>query len=304
MKELPSKNRYLIIGSLALVFVGALALFISYSIYPPIHYQIHSRFSGRDTNKLTTFYDDVQYCGDKNERRQLDLYVPKDQTFGKSPLVVYVHGGGWSEGDRNNTIQKLYTPEFAAWGIGIATIDYRLSGEAPYPAQNDDVHCAMKYLVDNNAKYGYDKTKLVIMGDSAGGHLAAMEALRSADVVSFRSVIMLYGVSDLWNQIENYGDKNAVKYLGERAKEIADKNSPVYAKLDKAPPFLIIHGTNDTIVPSSESQAFYDKLRRYGVAATYIPVAGASHAFIGDDNYHEGLVRDRIMRFASTAVYE
>ncbi|MDB5177392.1 MAG: alpha/beta hydrolase [Candidatus Saccharibacteria bacterium] len=303
MKRFVFKKWYFIIFAVTFVAACVLGIVIAYNVYPPIHYQIKSRFTERDTSKLTTFYDDVQYCNDKNLRRQFDLYVPKDQRFGKSPLVVYVHGGGWSEGDRNNTIQKLYTPELAAWGIGIATIDYRLSGEAPYPAQNDDIHCAMKYLVDNSKKYGYDKTKIVIMGDSAGGHLAAMEALRKTDEVEFKGVIMLYGVSDLWNQIENYADKNAVKYLGDRAKETADKNSPLYANLSEAPPFLIVHGTNDTIVPSSESQAFYDKLRSKGISATYIPVAGASHAFIGSDSFHEQLVRDRIMQFASTEVY-
>lgn len=243
-------------------------------------------------------HQDVQYCGTTNSAQQLDLYVPKTRYWGTVPLVVHVHGGGWLYGDKVNGIEQRYAPLLASKGIAVATISYRLAEEAVYPAQNQDVHCAVQYLVDNAARYHLDSQNIGIMGDSAGGHLAAMEALDNRRQI--KAALMLYGVSDLWEQISHYKDTNAIHYLGEKNQLLANQASPYYADLRQAPPFLLIHGTDDSIVPASESHKFTRKLTSFENQATFIAVNGAEHAFIGGSDWHEARVRATIVNFFAT----
>jgi len=287
----------LLMAAVATVFVAVVT-----RVYAPVYYRYVAPFVSRDITQISHAYLNISYCNDIDVAQKLDLYTPNSRPFGDTPLLIYVHGGGWRAGNKQNAITKLYAPETVAHGIAFATVGYRLTGTVPYPAQNDDVRCAVSYLVAHAKQYGYDTTKIGIMGDSAGGHLAAMESLNPTEVVDYRAVIMLYGVSDLWNQIANYHDRNAVKYLGEKTKQLADKASPYHANLKNAPPYLIIHGMGDTIVPANESASFAEALEQQGVSVTYLPVIGASHAFVGGD-YHETFVRSRIMQFLLDHLY-
>lgn len=289
----------LVLGAAVLVVFGGLLWVRS---TPALYYDVASRVAGRDISKLATPYRNISYCGTPDLAQRLDLQLPKSQPFGAPPLVINIHGGGWRTGTRNNLVYRLYAPDFLARGIAVATVGYRLSGEAPYPAQNEDVHCAVRYLMTHAAAYGYDPSRVVIMGDSAGGHLAAMEVLRRG-AYQFRLVVMLYGVSDLRRQILYEHDTNAVRYLGAKARQLAQSNSPMYADLRHAPPFLIVHGTDDSIVPSDESKDFYEKLIAHGVNATYIPVSGAPHGFINAHDSHELEVRKQIMQLIVRHVY-
>jgi acetyl esterase/lipase len=254
-----------------------------------------------DIEEFSVAHRDLQYCDTTNPAQQLDLYVPKTRYWGSVPVVVHVHGGGWLYGDKVNGIEQRYAPLFASKGIAVATISYRLAEEAVYPAQNQDVQCAVQYLVENAARYNLDSAHIGIMGDSAGGHLAAMEALDNRRHI--KAALMLYGVSDLWEQIKYYNDTNAIHYLGEKNQQLANQASPYFADLRKTPPFLLIHGSADTIVPASESHKFANKLRGFENQATFISVNGAEHAFVGGNDWHEARVRASIVNFFATRLF-
>lgn len=249
---------------------------------------------------------DINYCNSTNPAQELDLFMPRHQGGVNTPVVIHVHGGGWMNGDKVNEIEQRYAPLLTQQGIAVATLSYRLSDEATYPAQNDDIHCAVTFLNDNADKYGLDMSRIGIMGDSAGGHLAAMEALRADTRDQVKGVLMLYGVSDLWEQIAqlNYTDTNAIHYLGQRDEDLAHQASPIYADLDNAPPFLLIHGTADTVVPASESANFSAKLIEHHNEASYMPVIGAGHGFIGGSDIHEQRVRGPIVDFFTDRLLE
>lgn len=242
---------------------------------------------------------DVAYCNTKNPSQTLDIYMPpkNDDTV---PLLVYIHGGGWNQGTKVNGIQAEYVSALNDINVGVASVGYRLSTEATYPAQNEDVACAAKHLFDQAGKYKVNAERVFIMGDSAGGHLAAMEVVR--DKHDYHAAILAYGVTDLWEQIQNHHDKNAVQYLGARSRELANKNSPYFADLADSPDFLIIHGTADTVVPVSESQRFADKLRKVGVYVEYIPIKGAVHGFFGTGDDSDRQARDAVIPFVTERI--
>ncbi len=126
---------------------------------------------------------------------ELDLYLP--QAGGPVPVVVHVHGGGWRRGSRREPLPVLgagFYDTLAAEGFAVAAIDYRLSGEARFPAQLEDVRTAISWVRDHAASYGLDADREFLWGDSAGGHLALLAALTGAKV---RGVVAWFPVTDL-----------------------------------------------------------------------------------------------------------
>lgn len=239
---------------------------------------------------------DVKYCDTTNPSQEYDLYTPATKSESAIPIVVHIHGGGWQEGTKNNGAATHFSSQLTQKNIAFASIDYRLANEATYPAQNEDVSCAIEHLQTNSAMYGIDPNNMIVMGDSAGGHLAALEGLDATND-HIKAVIMLYGVSDLWLQITKYTDTNAIHYLGKKDEKLAKQASPLYQDLRDAPPFLLVHGTKDTIVPASESEKFAKALKTAGRTATYIPVDGASHGFIDGDSNYAAQTRATVLMF-------
>lgn len=244
----------------------------------------------------TTQHKNVSYCNTSNPQQKYDLSVPTDRAKGTVPVVVYVHGGGWSEGNRSDGVADSYAKPLVQKGIAFASVDYRLSQEASYPAQNDDVSCAIQHLRNNATEYGIDPQRIILMGDSAGGQLVALEALKKNNQ-HIKAVVMLYGVSDLlWQIIEGRGG-NALNYLGGYNEKLARQASPVYQDLSQAPPFLLVHGSADITVPVEQSRYFTQQLRNFGREATYLEVVGAEHAFIGTDDPLEAQVKPKILQY-------
>lgn len=233
-------------------------------------------------------YNDVHYCGDLDARRQLDLYVPSTASSkNPAPLILYIHGGGWKEGTFRNGIDHYYPQFLLTKGIAFATIDYRLAPNATYPSQDTDSNCAYTFLMQHATKFGIRPTRIGIMGDSAGGQLAAMEALTGEAHNNTAAVALLYPVTDLWYQITEKDDRNALLYLGTRDEEIARRASPLFAPLTTTASFLLLHGESDTVVPISNSQRFYDRLIANGIDAQLITFPGAGHGFGDNANSKE-----------------
>lgn len=228
----------------------------------------------------------------------LDLYLPPAGPD-PAPLVVFLHGGGWLRGDRS-----MVSPSFASWqpgpltrlaaeGFAVASVDYRLSGEARFPAQLEDVSAAVDWLAGQAGQYGFDAGRIVLWGESAGAHLAALLGLRSAGS-AVRGVVDWYGPADLIALNEQVGaagaltedplDSREARLLGApvaQVPELARAASPLSHVRAGAPPFLIAHGTADRAVPFAQSEALAAALTEAGVGVRVEAVDGADHMWIG-----------------------
>jgi len=211
----------------------------------------------------------------------LDLYTPA-KGGGPKPLVIYVHGGGWMGGTSRNAAAYADFPavlaDLASRGYVVASLNYRLGGEARFPAATEDVDAAIRWLRAHAADYGIDKSRIAIWGGSAGGQLAALAATDCAPADGkgesdcVQAAAIWYGVFDV-PALPNGGPPY---FAGNGAKASA------VTFLDaKDPPFLLIHGTDDKTVPVAQSRAMAEKLRAIGVRSEYIELPGIDHSWIG-----------------------
>jgi len=223
---------------------------------------------------------------------ELDLYLP--QAGGPVPVIVHVHGGGWRRGSRRHPLPVLgadFYDSLAAQGFAVAAIDYRLSGEARFPAPLEDVRTAVGWVRDNAAAYGLDADRVFGWGDSSGGHLALLAALTGANV---RGVVAWFPVTDLMampSDVANVGgvadpgpESREAQFLGAPASSVPDlarQASPVTHVSADAPPILLIHGTVDDMVPAAQSIRLAEALGKAGATVELELVPGATHFWNG-----------------------
>jgi acetyl esterase/lipase len=242
---------------------------------------------------------------------QLDLWVPAGDA--PAPLVVWVHGGGFMFGDRRHLPETLRPNQvfdaLLAAGLAVATIDYRHALEAPFPAQLHDAKAAVRYLRAHADDLGISTARIGVMGESAGGHIAALVGLTAhrADLEGTHGVVGpssavdvvvdWYGVSDLTTMPRMTPPPHIVAKLepvmrtppedhllaGIDEATAADA-SPVTHVTAGAPPFLLVHGTTDWLVPYAQSEQLEAALTAAGVPVRLVPVQGAEHIFTGHDD--------------------
>ncbi|MBI4788346.1 MAG: alpha/beta hydrolase [Chloroflexi bacterium] len=236
---------------------------------------------------------DVTYCTAGGVALKMDIYPPKSLNGKPAPVVVYVHGGGWRSGDKDSGAGIRDLPELARRGYLVASINYRLAPEHKWPAQIQDVKCAIRYLRANAATYNLDPNRIGAIGGSAGGHLVAMLGVtdKSAgfDVGEYldqssrvQAVVDLFGPSDLTAS----GFIQSQAKLGKEVFGVTSPRDPILAQASPVtyitkddPPFLILQGDQDTTVPPAQSQELYDRLQAAGVPATLVMVKNAGHSF-------------------------
>ena len=243
-------------------------------------------------------YPDVVYSQVNGYRPMtLDLYVPPKGKAAR-PLVIYVHGGGWTGGTSRNAAAYANFPavlaDLAARGYVVASVNYRLSGEARFPAAIDDVQAAIRWLRAHAGEYGIDKSRVAIWGGSAGGQLAGLaatechagDAKTESDCV--QSAVLWYPVTDfgaLPQRAPPNGQPDAPNaYLGCRMSDCADTiraASPIAHVDAKDPPTLLIQGTDDKTVPVTQSRSMAARLKAAGVKSDFIEMPGFDHSFIG-----------------------
>lgn len=239
---------------------------------------------------------DVVYETVPGYRPQIvDIYVPA--TPGPHPLVLYIHGGGWRAGHTRHSGALADFPKvlaaLAAEGFTVASLEYRLSEEARFPAQLQDANAALRFLRAHAQDYKIDPARVGVWGGSAGGHLAALTATTCRDTAldpaaandgCVQAAVTWYGVFDFAAMAATPDGNAAGKSLlgcSDGCDEKIRQVSPV-AHIDaKDPPFLLIHGTDDKVVPVAQSHLGEAALRKAGVPVEAIYIDGVDHSFIG-----------------------
>ncbi len=242
-------------------------------------------------------FHDVPYVTGGSVRQRLNLFLPPPAPgAAKLPLIVYIHGGGWQAGSKDQTTPS----QWVSRGYAYASLDYRFSQDAIYPAQIEDCKAAIRWLRAHAADYGYDPTRIGVRGESAGGHLVALlgttgqtrrfdvgENLDQSSAVS--CVVDWFGPSDFlhWDDSvpgllirADKPDSYISKLLGGLVKdrqELAHAASPIEFVDAHSAPFLIVHGDKDNKVPLSQSQTLDAALKKAGVESALIVVPGGGH---------------------------
>ena len=217
---------------------------------------------------------------------ELDLHVPAGP--GPFPIVVWIHGGGWREGGRRvlpDTIEPCgFHERLVRRGYAVADVDYRLSLEAQFPAQLEDVQAAIAWLRRHGGGLRLDTGRLATFGESAGGHLAALAGLLGRDDTAVGAVVNWYGAVDLDIGDPDDPTSSPAVLLGgaiSGRRDFARWASPLTRVHAGAPPFLNMHGTADVVVPYEQSARLAAALRSVGVRCDLHPVPDAGHCFEG-----------------------
>ena len=247
---------------------------------------------------------DIIYAQVNEHDLNLDIYLP--DSVENAPLLVYIHGGGWLRGSKD----ELPTDAFIKAGYAVASVEFRTSSVAMFPAQIHDIKAALRYLRGNADEYGFDASRIGIYGTSSGGHLVSVIAVsngnakmegvlgvhldQSSDV---QAVVSYYGASNL-TSILNQSTPHGLSvrsaaldlFIGgqpEDLPELARLASPVFHVDPNSAPLLMLHGDQDPQMPINQSHEMHHAYQQQGVEVQFEVVHGAAHGgphFVTDAN--------------------
>lgn len=241
---------------------------------------------------------DIEFVPRGSETLAMDAFIPDGP--GPFPAAIWIHGGGFVAGDKKPHPKSLFDPlEQKGWAW--FSVNYRLAPVHPFPAQTDDVEAAVAYIKAHKADFKIDPKRLVLIGASAGGHLASFVGAHHGKGNDVAAVVPFFGEHDLVDRvhpkgpcmvdgrvIENPGpmclSPGLEKFLGITAKspnapEVVRKASPVTYVRKKMPAYLLIHGTKDFNVPYEQSERMLDAMKKAGARCELIRVEGGGHGF-------------------------
>ena len=256
-------------------------------------------------------HTNLAYVNSGHERQVLDLTLPASKTTQKPPLVVFIHGGGWQNGSKDGApIGPLVEAGFAT-----AAINYRLSRHARFPAQIYDCKAAIRWLRAHGDEYGYDGSRIGVWGTSAGGHLVALLGT-SGDVTALegnlgetgissrvQAVCDHFGPTDFLKMDEQAGSQGQIKHdepkspesllIGgpiQEMRETVQSASPLSYVTADDPPFFIVHGDQDRLVPVQQSERLHQLLTEAKVESKLKIVKGAGHGQFKDPTVRTSLI--------------
>ncbi len=250
-------------------------------------------------SRAVRVHRDIDYWGDGARRHRLDVYQSRLAPPGPAPVMVYIHGGAWMIGEKREQGKPMMY-ELVARGWVCVAINYRLSPKATWPEHIVDAKRAVAWVKEHIDRYGGDPAFVAVSGGSAGGHLCALLALSAGDPAfqpgfedadtSVQAAVPFYGVLDLTSSPDGaaiFGpglrkmlEKKVMKVKESEHPELFRDASPTYRVQAEAPPFFVLQGVNDTLVPVESARVFVERLRavsRSPVAYAELPLA--QHAF-------------------------
>lgn len=220
---------------------------------------------------------DLRYR-DSFRQCSLDIYWPEGgcekMPIQPAPVYVFVHGGSWVAGSKDfiRLYEQTLIEPLRQHGVVVVSIGYRFVWQTPFPNLSKDIHTAMEYLRRESGTYRLDMNRVVIHGQSAGAHLAMLEALRYPEGI--RLIVNEFGPADL---VAFQKDQPAVCIVSER---IRRQESPTEWVSAEMPPMIIWHGDADTMVPISQSEILITRIREAGGRVTLRVVPGADHGYL------------------------
>lgn len=262
---------------------------------------------------------DIEYATVEDQRLLLDLYLPAAQKdAARVPLVIWVHGGAWRAGSKKDMPLGFLLPR----GYAIASVDYRLSPVAKFPAQVHDIKAAIRFLRASRHKYGFDSERVAIAGSSAGGHLAALVGVTNGHAAlegtvgdhadqssSVQAIVDLYGPTNfhtILKQSTPHGLSVRVPAfelllggLPEQNRELASLASPVAHVDANDPPLLMLHGDQDPQVPINQSHELDGAYQTAGASSRLVVVHGGAH---GGPQFFDDARQQRISEFLDRVV--
>lgn len=246
-------------------------------------------------NYAVTVERALEYAGGDGAAQLMDLYIPETGSRAV-PVVIWLHGGGWFTGDR--TLAPDLSATAARTGLAFASIEYRLSGEATFPAPLDDVIAAIRHLRAHGRPMGLDGEHIGLWGASAGAHLAVLASLTASSgtdgspydarvscvaacypPVDLELIISQRPPAKTWDQTlegQLLGQDPGTK----AGRRLALDASPLTFVSSEAPPFLLCHGTNDVLVPDEHSRMLFEQLQAKGAQAQLYLLDGYRHGFV------------------------
>jgi acetyl esterase/lipase len=221
----------------------------------------------------------IEYKSINGKSLQLDIYKPKN-VESNAPLLIFIHGGGWSKGERSDYL--IYLVDFAKRGYITATVSYRLLKDSPYPGCVEDIRDAVNWFYENGENYGYDPKRIALIGGSAGAHLALMAAYEWEETKSdsakipginyrIKAVVDIYGPVDLTTDYAR-NQSLVTSFIAHSYTDRPDlykEASPMEYVDSNDPPTMILHGTSDDLVPVIQSDRLKAKLDSLGVPCVY-----------------------------------
>jgi acetyl esterase/lipase len=241
---------------------------------------------------------DIAYAPEHGKRGLLDIYLPAEGEVSKAPVLVQVHGGAWTIGNKDQQGIPLMQ-HLAAKGWVCVAINYRLSPRDPFPAQIIDVKLAIAWIREHIEEYGGDPDYIAITGGSAGGHLTALAAVTQNDPAyqpgfegadtSVAAAVPHYGVYDFsactgLRSAELMRDKflapRVVRKSWAEDPDVFEAGTPLLRITKEAPDFFVLHGAHDSLVSVEQARLFVERLRETsGATVVYAELPGAQHAF-------------------------
>lgn len=238
----------------------------------------------------------IVYLTANNYEAKLDVYSRTDSP-GPHPTVIFIHGGGWTGGAKETVTMALMP--YMEWGWNVVNVEYRLARVSLAPAAVEDCLCALRWVIRNAKQYGIDTTKLVVTGNSAGGHLALTTAMTpasagldrecpGAEELKVAAIVNWYGISDVADLLDGPNMKTyAVQWLSSLPNrlEVAKRVSPLTYVRAGLPPVITIHGDADPTVPYTHAIRLHQALKQAGIAEELVTIPGGKHGgFTREEN--------------------
>ena len=272
-----------------------------FSLAQPVFGQLsEAAVSAVDIPRRYRVVPNITYLTANNWEAKLDLYLPRGASE-PTPTLIFFHGGGWRGGNKEGS--SLSFLPYLEMGWSVVNVEYRLAQVSLAPAAVEDCLCALRWIIRNADEYNLDVDRLVVSGQSAGGHLAMTTGMLPASAgfdrqcpgteeLKVAAIVNWYGITDVPDLLEGPNMRPyAVEWMGSmpNRKEIGERVSPLTYVRNGLPPVLTIHGDADPVVPYNHAVRLHEELEKAGVPNQLLTIPGGSHGGFSKREYVRAL---------------